>query len=307
MAGRYGLVLILAALILGGVIVLLGHVEQGVDFSAALEIWGDVLRDVDQVGFKLTRVSNQEEVRLGKEIASQVRIRWRENEEWESYVSSVGQTLLPHIQRKGIHYEFHVVESSRVNAFAMPGGQIFVTVGMLEFLQSEAELAGVLAHEIAHVDLRHCIEGYQYVLATKRVGAGEVGHLAESFRRLLAIGYKKYQELDADAYGVRLMIEAGYDPQAMAVALHRLRQQFDKGGRPQAKTPVGEFTQALEQAIVSYPRSHPTSEERIQRVERIVSRNRHHLSGRVLYVGAENYRKRIPRSLEDLPSERRGF
>ena len=296
MPRRYGFVLVLLVMFVGGGIVLLGEIEQDVNFSSVLEIWADVLRDADQFGFQLTRVSDQEEMEVGKKITSSITAWWRENPEWATYVSAVGQALLPHVRRKGIRYQFHVIESSQINAFALPGGQIFVMTGMLEFLQSEAELAAILGHEISHVDLRHCIERFQYELALKKVGIRELGQLAEILRRLLTVGYNKYQELDADAQGVRLSIQTGYDPEAGATVFNRLNQRFGRRTPPKAKTPVGEITQALEEAMGSYLHSHPPSAERTRRLNSLVVRNRQRLSGHVFYVGAENYRQRITRT-----------
>ena len=240
---------------------------------------------------------------VGRELASRVIGWWQEDPTWGPYVSTVGHTLLPYIHRKGIRYEFHVVESRQINAFALPGGQIFVMTGMLEFLRSEAELAAILGHEISHVDLRHCIERFQYELALKKVGARDLGALAEIARRLLTVGYNKYQELEADAHGVRLSIQAGYDPQEGAVVFNRLRERAREQPAQRARTPVGEITQAME----SYFRSHPTSDERARRLDRLIVRNHQRLAGRTFYVGLENYRLRIPRTQQEFPGETRRF
>ena len=307
MSGRRGLVVVLAVLLLGGAAVLLGDIEHGVSFSSILEIWADVLRDTDQFGFRLTRVSAPEEIRVGKELAGEIARWWREDPEWAPYVSAVGRTLLPHIHRTAITYEFHVIESRQINAFALPGGQIFVMRGMLEFLRSEAELAAVLGHEISHVDLRHCIERHQYELAMRKVGAGEVGALAEIARRLLTIGYTKYQELEADAHGMRLSVLAGYDPEASAAMFNRLRERYRERTPPRARTPVGEVGQAVEQAMASYFRTHPPSVERVRQLERLVRQNRQRLAGQTFYTGVENYRVRISRSQQEFPEERHRF
>ena len=120
---------------------------------------------------------------------------------WTPYVDAVGQTLVPWVRRHGIAYQFHVIDSSEVNAFSVPGGQVFVFTGMLQFLQSEAELAAILGHEIAHMDQRHCIEKYQYELAARKVGLEGIGHIADRARLPITIAYQKNQEIEADAQG----------------------------------------------------------------------------------------------------------
>ena len=203
------------------------------------------------------------------------------------YVSAVGQALAPHVRRRGIQYEFHVVRSPSVNAFAIPGGQVFVFTGMLDFLQSEAELAAILGHEMAHVDLRHCVERYQYEAALGKVGLREIGQLAEVTRRVLTAGYSKYQEVEADAQGVRSerrgRVRAGGRGRSLRAPRRALRQAL---GRP-ATTPVGEVAQAAGEAIGSYLWSHPPSETRAHRLEIIVAGYRRQLAGRPVYVGVE--------------------
>lgn len=295
---------VLLVLLVGGALVLLGDIEQGVDLSSVLEVWADVLRDADQFGLRLTRVSDREEMEVGREIADQITRWWSEDPEWTPYVAAVAETLLPHLRRKGIRYEVRVIKSPQINAFALPGGQVFVLTGMLEFLETEAELAAVLGHEISHVDLRHCIERFQYELALRKVGARELGQMAEIARMLLTVGYNKYQELEADAQGVRLSIQAGYDPDAGAAVFERLQRRF---GLPQprpARTPVGEVIKALEEAMGSYLHSHPASSERTRRLKELVARNRPRLSEGVFYVGRANYRLRVPRTRQEFPEER---
>jgi predicted Zn-dependent protease len=306
MPGRRGFYAVLSALMLGGAAVLPGEIEQDVSFASVLEIWGDILRDADQFGLKLTRVSDREEMQVGKDISEVMGAREKQDALSAEYVSAVGRALVPHVKRAGIGYQFHVIEAgSMVNAFALPGGQIYVTTGMLGFLRSEAELAAILGHEISHVDLRHCIERYQYELALKRVGARAVGQLAEIARRLVAVEYGKYQELEADAHGIRLSVLAGYDPEAGPGVFDRLGRHFREKASPDPRSPVGEILQALGEVPEAYFRSHPRSAERKRRLDSLMARNRELLAERSFYVGVENYRERIPRSQREIPGERR--
>lgn len=306
MVSRRGFFLTFLILILGGAAAMRGDSSHEINFSSVLELWGDVLRDSDQFGLKLTRVSEQEEMQLGRELSNIARTWGREAPALAQYVSTVGQTLQPHVKRKDIQYEFHVVEANHIiNAFALPGGQIFVTTGMLNFLRSEAELVAILGHEISHVDLRHCIEHYQLELAFKKVGAKAIGQLAEVARRLVASEYNKYQELEADAQGIRLSIEAGYDPGAGPVVMERMKQHFGERTPSKSKTPIGEVTLAVGDALLSYFRSHPPSAERERRLKSVIAGNWERLSGQSVYTGAENYRQKIPRTQQEFPGERR--
>jgi predicted Zn-dependent protease len=296
-------ILVLALLVACGAAVYLGSVEQPVDFSSVLEIWGDVLRDADQFGLQLTRASDDEEMRLGRDLAANVTGWWRETQDRQPYVSEVGESLLPGLRRKGIRYQFHVLDAAAPNAFSLPGGQVFITTGMFGFLQSEAELASVLGHEMSHVDLRHSIERYQYLLKARKIHAAPVGQLAEIARSLVTVQYAKYQELDADAQGVRLSIEAGYDPQAAVDAFTRLASQLGESQPPDARTPTDEVATALGGALSSYFQSHPPSAWRAARVRETMARNRGRLRGRTFYRGVENYRRRIPKSQQTFSGE----
>src|SRR5438552_17151815 len=96
----------------------LGTADCDVRLSSLVELWSDALRDADQVGMKLTRVSDAEEMRIGSNLARG--ITETEDGAETAYVKAVAQPLLAHVRRRGIHYEFHVIESPQINAFALP-------------------------------------------------------------------------------------------------------------------------------------------------------------------------------------------
>jgi predicted Zn-dependent protease len=215
----------------------------------------------------------------------------------------VAQQLLPFVNRKAIRYRFHVIRSPQINAFAVLGGHVYVLTGLLDFLESEAELAAIVGHEISHVDLRHCVERYQYELALKKVGAGEAGAIARMAHQFAAIGYTQYQEFDADASGERLAIEAGYNPDAAAAVFERMKTKFGETTAPPATTPLGETGQAVEQALGAYFQTHPHSEDRARALSEMVAKNHRALAGRIFYTGVQNYKERIPRSAREFPAE----
>jgi predicted Zn-dependent protease len=231
-----------------------------------MELWGDVLRDVDGVGAHVTRVSDAEEMQLGMTLAANTRTTWLESPVDMERVEKVGRALTPHVRRHGVSYTFHLVDNARHNAWAAPGGHIYVTTGLLTFVQSDAELAAVLGHEIGHVDDRHCIERYQYALRLKKVGAGDVGSLVDFMREIPRIGYSKYEELEADATGLRLMSEAGYPPEAAPAVLERLASANGETAATRAPNAVVEAGQAAVGAIGSYGASHPDATERARRL-----------------------------------------
>jgi predicted Zn-dependent protease len=280
-----------------------GELDPNVSLDSARVIWADVLRDVDEFGLHATRIPAHQEMQLGAEMAAEIKSSSTEDPEASKYVAAVAQQLLPFVNRKAIRYQFHVIRSPQINAFAVPGGQVYVLSGLLEFLESEAELAAIVGHEISHIDLRHCIERYQYELALKKVGVGGAGAIAGMAHQFAAIGYAQYQEFEADTAGERLAIEAGYNPDAAAAVFQRMKEKFRDTTAPPARTPLGEAGQAVAQALGAYFQTHPHSEDRARQLSEMVAKNHRTLAGRIFYTGVRNYKERLPRSAREFPAE----
>ncbi len=251
----------LAALLASGALVYVGKLERDVSLDSVAGIWSDVLRDADGAALKIIRVSAAEEMRLGRELARGIPATA------DAKVTATGNRLVSWVSRKDIRYEFHVVESSAVNAFALPGGQVFVTRGMLHFLKDDDELAAVMGHEIAHVDLRHCIERFQY-----QTRLGKMGETVDMARRIVEMGYSQAQELEADEAGWRMAVNAGYDAKAAEAVFARMAKEFGEGSKKRAETPVGEVTGALAGVAGGYFQSHPPSAERAEKLRRLRER-----------------------------------
>ena len=269
---RIAIVLILVAA--GAGLATLGTTDSRINLSSVRALWSDTLRDADQIGMRLTRLSEADEMKIGADLARSLGPYTE-----DAHVAAVGRSLLGHTRRRGIRYQFHVVASTEGHAFALPGGRVFVTTSLLRFLKSDAELAAVLGHEISHVDLRHCIERYQYQFRLKKAGfPDELGWLTEFAHHLATMGFSQDQELEADAQGERFAIEAGYDPDAAARLFSRMATKFQERTRPRANTPAGEVTQAMGEAFGAYFRTHPPSEERARALERMAVQYRRKFS-----------------------------
>ena len=285
------LAFVLGLLALSTVIVTtMGRSTYRVNFSAAMELWSDVLRDADDFGLQLTQVPAHDETDLGDRIAAGVG-----QSGFAPYLTAVGNSLAQHTSGKGITYKFHVVQSADINAFAVPGGHVFVTTGMLAFLHSEAELAGVLGHEISHIDLRHCIDQYQYQLALRRVGAEPLGEAVDFARLPMTVGYTKYQEAEADENGMTLAIEAGYDPRAMVNEMTRFDTVAPDPATAQSQPgPATEAASATINALGDYLRSHPLNHERIEDLNELIASDHRWHGSREVYEGVKNYSLGIP-------------
>ncbi len=290
---------IIALLLVGGAaLVWIGDLDERVDLTSAGEVWSDVLRDTDQLGWHAARVPVAEEVALGDRVWNSFSAA--EDPALTAYVSAVGQPLLRNLRRKGIPYRFHVVDWGAVNAFALPGGHIVVASGMVDFTQSEAELAAVLAHELSHVDLGHCAGLWRYQLALKRVGLSGAGATADLLRVPLAAGYRKYEEAEADVHGETLTISAGYDPRAAAALFARMGPA---AGASRPQTPLVEASSAVLDSLGSYFDTHPNPDQRVRGLSAFVHENRGRLRGKRFYRGQANRSQFIPRSQQWFPGE----
>lgn len=301
---------VIGALSAGAAILLaLGDTDYEVGLESAVEIWADVARDADFIGLRITRVSAGREMEIGREIEEDMlRWSWFEpvDQVLQDYVEQVGETLAPYAIRSEIEYRFHVIDASYVNAFAIPGGGVFITTGMLDFLETEAELAAILGHEISHVDLRHCIERLQYELFARRI-VGSLAGIIGLVHELVGVGYSEQQELEADRRGALISADAGYDVLGAVDVFARLaRLDIEEYGAPETERPrlvTGELLGALWDALGDYFASHPATPQRGRELAGLMTRNTGDTLGRDLYVGRSNYADRVPRAQDDRDDE----
>jgi len=184
--------------------------------------------------------SVEDDAKLGKEEHGKIVQEFGgeyENRQLQGYIDFIGRNLARYAEFQQFQYRFTILNTPVVNAFALPGGYVYVTRGLLALASNEAELAGVMAHEIGHVNARHTAERMaaaqvsQLGLLAGAVGAavlglpGEVLQLGQSVAVAAIQSYSRSQELEADTLGIRYMSRAGYDPDGMATFLSTLREQ----------------------------------------------------------------------------------
>ncbi len=301
------LVIILAALAGGAILGALGQPDRRVSLASVIDLWTDAVRDADQIPMQATRSSDAEEMQLGDDIAKEVLAVNQEDPALSIYVTGVAAKLLPKVDRPGIRYKFHVIESPAINAFAIPGGHVFVNRGLIDFVDSEAQLAAVLGHEISHVDYRHCIERYQYEVKMKKLGVPEAGWVLAFARQVVTLGFSPKQELDADAHGEMLATQAGYNPNAAATLFWKMQKAFNEAPRSSPNTPDAEAVSTVAGGLTDFFRSHPPSQDRAEAMNNIVTHNNTRLTGRRFYDGVKNLHQRLPWSQKEFPDEFRQF
>jgi len=180
-------------------------------------------------------MSPQQEVRVGAEEHEKVikQFGLYNDPALVNYVGEIGRRVTRNTERPDVQYKFFIVDSPIVNAFALPGGYIYVSRGLLALANSEAELAAVLAHETGHIPGRHSAERYSRGVVTSlgaAVLAAAIGN--DTASQALGVGsdlflksYSRGQENEADSLGMRYLSRAGYDPKAMAAFLANLQEE----------------------------------------------------------------------------------
>ena len=206
-------------------------------------------------------ISTEREVEMGNSISRQVDKRYPpvRDPELLARLDRIGQRIADVADRKDLVYQFGIIEEEEPNAFALPGGFVYVTTGLIKLVKSDDELASVLAHEVGHVTARHIAKKIQGQLGLQALqilaiagGAASRDPRAGQAVNLAVVSvlsaYSQQDEMQADRLGVRYLKAAGFDPNAAVTFLQRMQQHA-------FKQPSHQF---------SYFRTHPFFGDRIQ-------------------------------------------
>ncbi len=249
------------------------HAEARPSAAPVLYLVADSERDLTTLPSHFTRISDDDETKYGAEIASEaLSTRGKltpDDVDTENYVKRVGAQVASHAHRR-LRYEFHFMpDRSFVNAFALPGGHLFIGAGLMEHMTTEDELAAVLGHEVEHVDHYHCAERLQVEAALRKIPLGMVLQIPIA---VFQAGYSKDQELEADREGVLLAAQTGYSAMGAIHAFEMLRDMSHENAE-KARTPQGEMASVAASVLTGYFRSHPPTEDRITQVSAMIERD----------------------------------
>jgi predicted Zn-dependent protease len=192
----------------------------------------------------------QQEVAMGLQSAPQMASEFGglyQDQKVQNQIKNVGSKLVNNSDAAKSEYQFnfHVLaDDQTINAFALPGGQIFITVGLLKKLTSEDQLAGVLGHEIGHVIGRHSAQqmakdeltngllGAAVAAASDPYSANNSGAIAQYVGKMITMKYGRDDELESDKFGVKYMLQSGYDPEKMIDVMEILKEASGGADRP---------------------------------------------------------------------------
>lgn len=216
----------------------------------------------------------EQEIALGKQAAPEMEAQFgglSQDQALQAKVTDVGNAVVKasDASKSPYQYEFHVLADQKtVNAFALPGGQVFITEALMKLLQTDGELAGVLSHEIFHVVGRHSAEQAARaqlsdgltgaaVLATydpNDPASANSAQVAQLISQMVGMRYGREDELESDNQGVHYMAQSGYDPRAMVTVMQKL-EQASNGQEPP------EFFS-----------THPSPERRIEKIQEEINK-----------------------------------
>ncbi|HVR41185.1 MAG TPA: M48 family metallopeptidase [Thermoanaerobaculia bacterium] len=206
-------------------------------------------------------ISVEEEWQLGAQISQDVarQVRFNTDPAVNEYVRSVGQRIVAQTPYANLPWEFHVIEDPEINAFAIPGGHVYVNTGLISAAHNASELAGAMAHEISHVVARHSTEqiSRQYGLSVLAgVVLGQNPSVVQELAAQIIAGgalakYSRAAESEADELGVQFMFSAGYNPRGMVTMFETLLAQ-------QRSNPS---------RVERFFATHPTTDSRIRDVQ----------------------------------------
>jgi len=227
--------------------------------------------DVQQQGGNA--FSLEQEVQLGQQAAAQTEKELPilpESDPVSQYIRQLGQRLAAHTPEPKFNYTFKVVNQKEINAFALPGGPIYINVGTIQAADDEGELAGVMAHEISHIVLRHATSNatrQQYAALPLSILDAVLGGSSSTYAQLARLGlsfgagsvflkYSRDAEREADLLGAQIMYDAGYNPYSMAEFFAKLEQEGgSRGPEFLASHPdPGNRQQLVTQAVQKFPK-----------------------------------------------------
>jgi predicted Zn-dependent protease len=220
---------------------------------------------------------------IGRSIANQAieQLEMVEDEQIVTYVQELGERLSKLSGRDDFEYEFYVIKDKNLNAFALPGGKIFVNAGAILHSDTEAELAGLITHELAHAVLSH---GFQMVTHGNLISnMARYVPFGGTLANLLVLDYSRDMEQQADVLGTRLLTSAGYSADGLRNLMVKLKEQYGEGS-----------------SFWKFMSSHPPTKERIDYIETLIERGGYN---RFAYEGVEKHQEMRQRVAELLREE----
>ena len=233
--------------------------------TPVVDVGNKTIRDITETATAPIDVPSDKEIEIGRKILTYFPTLPNENPQAQ-YVNTIGKRLAAFAIRKDIQYTFQVMDSTTVNAFAVPGGFLLVTTGMLGMADEDA-LAWVIGHEISHVENRHALVWLRLELAKQQLGRNglpPLDDLARLIEGLLRRGYSETMEMEADRGGIRLVMQADFNPKAALKLIAEMEGKSAAADRRTSRNPFYIGVKLSGDTLKSYFGTHPAWERRRQ-------------------------------------------
>ncbi|KPA13565.1 Protein serine/threonine phosphatase-containing protein [Candidatus Magnetomorum sp. HK-1] len=241
---------------------------------------------------KISNLSVNKENQLGKQFEKQIAKMYDGkldiDQQWLAYIRKVGNHLTQHVNRKGIRYHFHVINDSTVNAFAIPGGGVYIFKGILNKIRNEAQLVSIIAHEIKHIDLKHCISIYEMIMSMPDSMQNSISLITTNIIKHL---YNARQEADADRRGIEMVYACGYSPYQYVLFWESMKGKVTYDKIDVKNT--GSFQRLLLE-VQNVLLTHPKFPKRICFIKNHIIKLQKKYHKNSFYVGKWNYLNRTP-------------
>lgn len=210
----------------------------------------------------------EQEIQLGLQSAPEMMREFGgeyRDSKLQSYIDRIGNKLVQSTEAGSSPYkfDFHLLSDEKVvNAFALPGGQIFITMALYDRLKTEDQVAGVLSHEIAHVINRHSAEHIakqeltQGLIRATDIATGDPGMISRFVGNMINMKYGREDELESDDYGVKYLVQSGYKPETMIEVMQILKEASGGGNQPE------------------FMSTHPNPDNRIGKLKEVIAKHK---------------------------------
>jgi predicted Zn-dependent protease len=273
-------------LLLGGSLVVYVLYQQkskaplGVSFSPVLQLLGKPTKMADKTITRLLPINQMDEKAYGDAIAEEYLSMADKTDSNYIYTNQLIKEITG-FSKKKFTYRAFILSTPIANAFALPGGVICVTEGLLNAMNSESEVISVVAHEMGHIERGHCFDAVKFELALKKIKSPTVGQLADfALNSMMYHTYSKTQENEADEYGYDLLLLTAYDPMGFSGAFKQLQKESD-------------CKKQITNIVSDYFATHPPLPIRIEKFSQNAKQWWKVHKGEKRYTGAKNLRNRI--------------
>jgi beta-barrel assembly-enhancing protease len=287
-------------LLLGGTLVIYilyqkkSQPPMGISFSPVFQLLGKPVKSADKAITRLLPINQMDEKEYGDILAEEYLSQANKTDSNYIYINQLIKEVSG-FSKKKFTYRAFIISTPIENAFALPGGIICVTKGLLDSMKSEAEIVSILGHEMGHIERGHCFDAIKFELTFKKIKSATIGEFADFvLNTLIHHTFSKTEENEADEYGYDLLLLTPYDPMECSGAFKQLQKEY---GTDQPKSDI----------ISDYFNTHPPLPLRIEKSEQNAIQWWKEHKGEKRYTGVKNLRNRITMVQKEYTEEWKTF